>query len=471
MYAAAVFGNRAIAFLNLLLIAYLLDQENFGLYTLLASNALLLQLVLGSWASASVSKYIPIASAEHRFAPLSTVLLGFLLVSAIEAVAAVVYIAFPVSTVAPIYIALVGSWSLALMVYEVTLSTQNALGASKDYAVVALSRNILALILSLLAAFSGWGVIGAAAGQIAGTLLPCLVLPSSRAMWRQASLRESSLLKLREQIVFGVGGLIASGLYVLFSAIMRNIVAISQGKVVIGQISLACDLFFVPLALIVNVLFLAKMPRLYVLSASKNRRDDRTIEIQTIARGLLALVVPFMTAGVLIADRLILAVLPGHVGVGLAPFAPAAAVFGGAFALLYTISMLLLIFDHRRWLIITAIGTVASNAVLQALLPESTTPSSVLWAANAVVLIGGLLSTWRFLAAEHALPRVSFLIRVVLATGLMSAVLLMTRWTPLLVTPLVVPAGLLAYGGALWWFGAFDRRDVGYFREGWSRAD
>jgi hypothetical protein len=67
MYAAAVFGNRAIAFFNILLIAYLLDQESFGVYTLLSSNALLVQLVLGSWASASVSKYMPTADAADRF--------------------------------------------------------------------------------------------------------------------------------------------------------------------------------------------------------------------------------------------------------------------------------------------------------------------------------------------------------------------------------------------------------------------
>lgn len=471
MYAVAVFGNRAIAFLNVLLIAYLLDQESFGLYTLLATNALLLQLILGSWASASVSKYMPTASAERRFAPLSTVLLGLLLLGTIELVSVLGFVAFPLPEVPSVYIAVVVLWSLALVIYEVTLAAQNALGQSKGYALVALSRNGLALALSLSAALGGLGVIGAAAGQILGTLLPCFGLSSARAVWRQASLRNSSLPQLREQIAFGVGGLIASGLYVLFNASMRNIVAASQGKVVLGQLSLACDLFFVPLALIVNVLFLAKMPRLYVLSASAARHEDRRIELRTIARGLVALVIPFMLAGALIADRVIAAVLPGRVGIGLSPLAPAAAVFGGAFALLYATTMLLLIFDRRRWLVLVATTTVTVNATIQALLPHAATAVQALWAASGVVLVGGVLSCWRLLAAERALPNARFLAKLALASGWMCVTLLATRWLPLPVSPLAVPLGLVTYGGVLWWLGAFSQSDVRYFREGGSAPD
>ena len=466
MYAVAVFGNRAIAFLNVLLIAYLLDQESFGLYTLLSSNALLLQLIAGSWASASVSKYMPIAESRDRFAPLSTALIGLLLLAAIEVVATLAYVAFPTSAVPPIYVVVVVGWSLALIVYEVTLAAQNALGLSKAYAIVALSRNSLALILSLSAAWCGMGVIGAAIGQIIGTLLPSLALPSSFAVWRQVALRSGSLDRLRQQVIFGVGGLVASGLYVLFSTSMRNIVVVSHGKAATGHLSLSCDLFFVPLALIVNVLFLAKMPQLYILSASPERHGERLIELRTIARGLAALIVPFLVAGALIADRLIAAVLPGDVGASIAPLAPAAAVFGGSFALLYATCMMLLIFDYRLWLLITAIGTVAANVVLQAFLPRSTTLPELLYAASAVVLVSGLLTTWRFLNAEQGIPRSGFLAKVAAASVLMGLMLLATRWLPLLATPLAVPLGLIVYGALLWRLGAFDQRDVRYFRHG-----
>lgn len=463
MYAAAVFGNRAIAFFNILLIAYLLDQESFGVYTLLSSNALLVQLVLGSWASASVSKYMPTADAADRFGSLSTVLFGLLLLAAGETMGVLAYSVLPTSAVPPIQVALVVGWSLTLTFYEATLAAQNALGLSRSYAAVALSRNTLALILSLLAAVSGLGVIGAAVGQMIGTILPCAVLPSSRLVWRQTSLREVSFKRLRQQVKFGIGGLIASGLYVLFSATMRNIVVISQGKVAIGQLSLACDLFFIPLALVVNVLFLTKMPGLYILSASPDRMGDRLMELRTIARGLAALVIPFMVGGALIADRAIELVLPGRVGAGIAPLAPAAAVFGGSFALLYATAMMLLIFDYRRLLIVVAIVTVATNTVVQALLPTWVTLPQLLWAASAIVLVGGLLTACRFLSAESSLPSAAFMVRTASATGSMSIVLLATRSMPTPTTLLAVPIALLVYGSIHWRLGSFDRQDVEYF--------
>lgn len=469
MYAAAVFGNRAVAFLNLLLLAYLLDQESFGRYTLLSSNALLLQLLLGSWASASVSKYMPIAEESRRFAPLSTALLGMVLLGAMTGAATLTYSAFPTSAVPPVDLAIVVGWSLALIAYEVTLAAQNALGRSTGFAVVALSRNALALALSLAAAASGAGVVGAAIGQIVGTMLPVLILPSSTAIWRRATLRDGSLKQMRRQIAFGVGGLIASGLYILFSTTMRNIVAATHGKTATGQLSLACDLFFVPLALVVNVLFLTKMPRLYVLSAAPERREERLADLRTIARGLAALAIPFMAAGALVADRLIAAVLPGHVGAALAHLAPAAAVFGGAFALLYATTMMLLIFDYRRWLIVAAIGTVAANAVLQVMLPPRTGVAALLWGASVIVLVSGLATASRFLAAEQGLPSASFLGKVAVATGLMSAVLLAMRWLPLPTAPLAVPIGLAVYVAALWRWGAFSRSELAYLRE--DRSD
>lgn len=187
------------------------------------------------------------------------------------------------------------------------------------------------------------------------------------------------------------------------------------------------------------------------------------MELRTIARGLAALVIPFMVGGALIADRAIELVLPGRVGAGIAPLAPAAAVFGGSFALLYATAMMLLIFDYRRLLIVVAIVTVATNTVVQALLPTWVTLPQLLWAASAIVLVGGLLTACRFLSAESSLPSAAFMVRTASATGSMSIVLLATRSMPTPTTLLAVPIALLVYGSIHWRLGSFDRQDVEYF--------
>ena len=465
MYAAAVFGNRVLAFCNLLLLAYLLNGKDFGIYTLMSTNALVLQLLLGSWASTSISKYVAISVGDERYEAVSNAVLGLLFLLVLYAVIVGTYAALPFAGIDPVHLGLTFAWSLALAVYEIVLAAENAQGKPKAYALLAMIRNFLGLLLSVTAAWSGLGVTTAAAGQVAGTLLPSLFLPSSLALWRLVTVRCASFARLWKQIAFGLGGMVAFGFYVLFSMTIRNIVGLSIGEEAAGRVSLATDLFYVPLALVVGVLFLSKMPRLYVLASTAEGHEERRDQLRTIAKGVLALVVPYILAGTLIADELVTVVLPGHVGRGIAPLAPAAALFGGGFTVLYATTMLLLIFDYRRWLLATAAGTIVVNTALLALVIESTTAADVLWVSGGVVLTAGLFVAWQLARREGAAPHLHFWLRLGLANAVMIPVVLLAVSAGRaamsgLVQVAAVALGAAAYAFILWWSRAFSAGEI-----------
>lgn len=446
MYAIAVFGNRIIGFLNLLILAYLLSADDFGIYALMATNALVMQLIFGSWASASISKYVSISNDNGRGA-ISNAIMGIIIVMAFYMLLVVTYVCLPFAGISPVHVAIVLAWSLALAVYEVILSAENALHRPKAYALLALVRNGAALLLSVSAAWAEFGVNGAALGQVAGTLLPSLLLPSALVMWRMIDLRLATFARLREQVVFGLGGMIAFGFYVLFSMALRNMVGLSSGEAAAGRVSLATDLFYVPLALVINILFLGKMPRLYILSSTKEGRSERNSQLLLMAKGIVILTIPYMIAGYLIAGDVVAALLPGRVGEGIAPLAAAATVFGGGFALLYAATMILLIFEHRSALIMVSIGTILCNVVVLGFAVRLRWSAAIdlLWLATVIVLLCAVgTSSWILRREGVALPW-SFWARIGIANAAMVAVLLVALQLGIIA---IIAAALL--GGALY---------------------
>lgn len=415
MYAAAVFGNRILAFFNLLILAYLLRPAEFGAYALMATNALVLQLVFGSWMSASVSKYLSLAKAGEAGAVLANARAGLLALAAAAVVLSAGLLLLPRHAIEPAFVAAVLAWAVALATYEVTLSAKNALGRAGEYAALAIFRNMTALALSVAAAAAGLGALGAAAGQVIGTLLPSIALPSSFALWRRAVDGRASWGALRTHFAFGLGGMVAFGLYVLFSMTTRNLVGLYLGEAAAGRLSLATDLFYVPLALLINVLFLGKTPALYALAADGAQEAEKRRQVTLIVKGVALIVLPYLIGGLTVAQAASALVLPGDVGRGVAPLAPAATLFGAAFAVLYASTTLFLVLDHRRWLVGVASGAIAANILLLVAASRLGSVVEALWLSSGVVAAFAVLSCVVVMVREKAAPEAAFWLRLAAA--------------------------------------------------------
>jgi len=366
-YLLAMIGNRLVALISVIILSFLLAPAAFGLYMLAATNALLTEIVFGQWIVISANKHISLAGSAPDRTTASTLGAAMAGYAAVMALVALAYLVFPVAQATPALVAIVLGWSTALVLYDASLASQNGLGESRAYAILALGKNLGASLLSIALVLMGYGAVGAMLGQIVGTLLPVLLLPSSNRLWRTVRFGLASRPLMLKMLKFGVGGTLALGLYMLFNATSRNLAGYFLGESEAGYLSLATDLFFGPLALIGSAYSLSIVPSLYVVAAQGDP-DERRARISGFIHMNLYLAIPYAVGGALLGADIALAVLPAASQAEIAAISAAVAVQSAAMLVLYTLTVTMLIFDQRAQLILSVIGTSALNALLLALL-------------------------------------------------------------------------------------------------------
>jgi len=453
-YLLAMIGHRLVALAGIVILSFLLDPAAFGLYTLSATNALLTEIVFGQWIAISANKHISIGSGDSGRATISTLGAAMGGYAALMVVLWLAYVIFPIAHATPGQVAIVLAWSTTLVLYDVTLASKNALGASGAYAALALVKNFGSSALSISLVLLGYGVTGAMAGQIIGTLAAVALLKSSVRIWRGIRLSLASRSLALEMLKFGVGGTLALGVYMLFNAIGRNLTGHFLGETEAGYLSLATDLFFGPLTLVGSAYSLSKMPSLYVVEADGDRAQKQAGITDFIYMNLY-FAIPYAVGGAILAPDIAASFLPAANRAQIAAVSAGAAVQSAAMLMMCTVTAILLIFNLRRYLIVATLGTSALNGIL---LGVAFSLGSSLWQAvwlstlvlwSAVLLLIFLMVGRRLMRLEAGT-----ILKITLAAAAMGGAAWACNRLLLLGQPFgAVIAGLIVYFALTKWMG------------------
>lgn len=268
LYLASGISNRIIVLATVLIMAHLLPAISFGRYSLITSNALLIQIVAGGWLFSSVGKNLSTAKLGRRKALFSNIVasLGFIFAALFVLVLGYAVSPFPQIALEEFTIAL--GLAFSLIVYEVVQAAQNALDMHKRYAYVALARNLLILIFSAFAVIIGFNIYVVLAIQLLLNISPIAIAINDKNIKNNISRRLISGRLIFDDMKFGFSGSLLFGLYIMLGAIARNIIAGILGVELAGKFGLIMDLMFAPLVLASSALSLSTMPELY--RAGKN---------------------------------------------------------------------------------------------------------------------------------------------------------------------------------------------------------
>lgn len=359
LYLIAVVGTRLITVLSTLLISYLLSPQSFGYYTLVVTNALLMQMLFGAWLTSIANRVLATDHTLDREA-MSAIASGFVLITC---AGAIVLLGYSIAVTAHGFRwVLVAVLAFALIFYDTTLAIQNAAGNEVAYARLAMSRNCLAFALSIVFILAGAGFPGAVAGQILGTIIPVVATPSIIRLWVTVRPSFSAVATLRRHLSLGISGAAALGIYILANAPSRNIMEHTVGAANVGIWALCSDLFYGPLAVVANAYGLSQVRLLYLAAQAK---DENLLARE--ARGLveftLAVTLPYAIGGAFFAPKIVALVFsPAQTANATIVVVPAV-LQGAALLVLYSLASVAL--ARRRFgLILAMVSTTAGAATL-----------------------------------------------------------------------------------------------------------
>lgn len=353
-YLISVVGTRLIGVITILILSHIMPPFSFGKFALINTNALLLQMVFGSWLVSIASRALVtdgnVIDREMMSAILSVVLV---LVAVILSGAAALGVLHPDMGVHVIATAVL---AIAFIIYDTTLAAKNALGREAAYATFAVYRNAFALVLSVVFVLLGLGFLGPVAALLVGTAIPLLLLPSARAIWGNAKPSLAALARVRQHLAWGLSGGLTLGIYILVTAPARNIIADHFGASAVGIWILGADLFFGPLVVIGNAYALSQVRLIYLAAAASDliALDRRARELMEFT---LTLAIPYCVGGLLFAEEAFRFVLSDDQARLAAGIATAAAIQGPALLILYSLASIVLA-RHRFWLVAAQVVSV-----------------------------------------------------------------------------------------------------------------
>lgn len=445
-YLLSVIGSRSLNLLTAVVLSYLLTSKEFGQFSLVLTNALLLHLIASSWitntlwrdASKAKAAQFPavVAHAIHYSAPLVVIALAAAPLSFLFLQPSAAYLAF-ILLLAPL-----------ILCVELASVVLNADRQHRDYSLLSLFRGIFTFAIGVGLVLLGYDLFGALAGQLIGILLALLLLGSVRAIPKHASSGGIGWRDAAPQIRFGIVSALALNLYMLGNALCRNVVALSLGEAAAGHLSLAADMFYAPVALFATSLSLSSIPDLYQAHGDHTEQaveEGRQQSAKFIVSNL-AVALPYAVGGAVTASAIVRLVLSDSAAQFVAPIAGYAVVQGACFALFSTFTTLAL--TQGRIKLALALSLGALIAIATALLIASSHDSLLAYvrATTAVLLLLTICTLLLCRAAFGVRIQVGEIVRLVAAT----VVLFAAAWLSMMHLPphwSLFPAILFGGGG------------------------
>jgi O-antigen/teichoic acid export membrane protein len=362
-YLISVLTSRLANMAAVLLFSYFLSTASFGIYATVATNALLLHLVLGAWISGYAWRVVSSDTGASE------------LQGTLRHIGGLAWIAVAMQLVAFGFFALfvlenehlglataVLAWSISILLFETTMVVLNATGEARGYSLATFLRGMMTLLipLALLAAgASYWAAIIGSISANAIALLCCLPALSSWFRLPEASITRQ---KIHEAVTFGIASVAALNVYMLVNAAVRNVIAIDLGPDATGHASLAADIFFAPIALFATAFSLSHIPRLYADSAGTG--SDTSGAYFEFLNSMLVVIVPYVLGGVMVATGLCNLLLDPDDAKAIGSIAPWVVIQAGILTALSTLTTIGL--TRGRPIYATAISLLSIMAALAA---------------------------------------------------------------------------------------------------------
>src|SRR3989344_38963 len=189
-----------------IVIARLLQPELFGVYSLAIGMASMTSLIFGMGIQEAVSSLLGRAYAREDKAEVENIL-GFMLKITFLAALIVIVVSFFLPSIANglygnsligVYAAIVAVAAvLSSFLFTLTYSSFQVAGRVKSLAILLLSDQSLRYVLSLILVVTGFGVVGAVSGQLAGSIIVFML----SALWFKKFTKSEPLFpKLRRLI-------------------------------------------------------------------------------------------------------------------------------------------------------------------------------------------------------------------------------------------------------------------------------
>lgn len=385
-YVIAVAATRVLGLITVLILFHMMPSDEFGALALMNTNAMSIYMVFGGWLTAIGNRGLVSDGDIVDQALFSSIAFAQLGMMAIVGLLGIV-VQFLVPTGSS-HIAVTAGLTIVLICYEATLAATNALGRAEAYAVIAVSRHVIALFLSAGLVALGTGASGAALGMGAGAILAILLQPVSRRLWRDVRYRPDTFSPLRPFILFGIGGALQLGCYILINAPLRNLIALKFSTATAGLWSISTDLYYAPVALLANSYSLSQVRFIY-LAAAQNDDEALKARCQELLDFGIVLAALYGAAAAFFAVSAGELVFPGPRSADMAALAVPAAMLGVAIVVLYCLVTILLV--HGRvpsvaWLI----ATIAIAPTLPAMWSADVTAAC--W--QATFLVNALTLVW-----------------------------------------------------------------------------
>ncbi len=452
-YLIAVVANRGIALLGILALSHLMTASEFGIYSLIAVNALMASTLAGTWIATSATRLMATEAAGRRNFLLGRiggvvgVMLGLQL--ALAATAALGLLVFgraqDVNLVAATLL-----WAMATIIYDVTLAAKNGLSADSSYMVVSITRNTGAMLLCVAAALVGAPVFWVAMGQVAGIALALLSSSKATELVR-AALRKapdplgsgapSSGISLQEMLRFGWTGTLALSLLVLINSIARNAIAHWMGEGAAGTYALVSDLLFAPITLLATSYSLSRMASLYKLADAP--AEDRSREHRQFIAVIGWLVIPYGVAGYLAAADLVAIFLPAHMRADAISVAPWSMVQAALISMIFAHTTLMLTAQRKRHVWQVAIAALIAFSVASLVAVRSGDLLLFAMAMAGAAIVSLCVSTARM--GMDAAPVASLMKSGVAAVGMAAAMIVPLPLDGIVGTAIRLFLGLMIY--------------------------
>ena len=453
-YVLSVVGSRLFGLAAAVLLSYILIPHDFGVFTLVSTNALLIHLVYSSWISNSSWKDVSVLAGSERATRISNSLAAAAAWSIFPVTIAIVLLLIDFARFQ--YIGLMIVLAISILFYDLLLVIKNAQGLARDYSAMSLLRGILTFGFSISLVLCGFGLRGAVGGQVVGIILVIICQRSFWPMWRHIEPRHFSWANMYPQLRFGLISAFALNLYLMGNGLCRDLILFGIGEADAGYFSLAADMFYAPIALFATALSLSSVPELY-RSAGDDAAPSRAGDFLT---GVVAVAIPYGTAGIFLGSSIVNLLLGSNVSPHISPIAPHSIIHAACFSVLSTQTTIALTQGKLK----VAVGLPIATLLLLAIVLLGT---SVISGADGLSLLSYarattftlLLAVIAVLITSNALIKVSVswgeCLRVFGASATMCVVLAAVARLPLPFGPLpAILMGGTTFVGVAWLLGS-----------------
>src|SRR3989344_2164122 len=297
------FGGSIIQAVIGIVIARLLQPELFGVYALAIGMASMTSLILGMGIQEAVSSLLGRAYAREDKAEVENIL-GFMLKITFLAALIVIVVSFFLPSIANglygnsligVYAAIVAVAAvLSSFFFTLTYSSFQVAGRVKSLAILLLSDQSLRYVLSLTFVVTGFGVVGAVSGQLAGAIIVFMLsallfknFTKNEPLFPKLSRLVSSARKVKIKKYFGFTfwvaldrnmGNVFMALPVILTGIYVTTAEVSFFKLAFGYMNIVLSLLG-PISVLLNVEF----PKIQIENREQLYKNFKKISLYSLA--------------------------------------------------------------------------------------------------------------------------------------------------------------------------------------------